>query len=966
MFPTRIFRCLCIVAISFCLHNTSAEAKKITTHPTEVSALLAVKRNLIDHKKHLGDWNKKGDPCISNWTGVLCNDTVGGDGHFHVHEIHLLNKNLSGVLAPELGRLSYLHTLDFMWNNLTGSIPKEIGSISSLVLLLLNGNKLSGFLPEELGNLMMLKRLQIDENNISGPIPKSFAYLSSIRHLHMNNNSISGQIPLELSNMSTVIHLLIDNNNLSGYLPAELSILPELRILQLDNNNFDTSEIPDTYANLSSLAKLSLRNCSLHGAVPDFSRIQGLYYLDFSDNHLSGAIPLNKLAVNMTTIILSNNNLNGSIPGYFSELSFLQTLSLENNSLTGSVPDNIWKNTTFTTYARLTIDLRNNLLTNITGELNPPENVTLRLGGNPICSNTNVKNTGKFCGLNAGDIDGTVTNTTNQTSCLLQSCPIGNFYEYAPDYQIPCFCAAPIRIGYRLKSPSFSYFPPYIHRFKVYVTESLQLEFYQLSIDTQSWEEGPRLGMYLKLFPVYKDNSSTSTFNTSEVRRIRNIFTLWEFPGNDFYGPYELLNFTLLGPYSDISFDSAKSSISKGVLAAIVLGAFASGIATWALITVLITRRRARKQMLISRKRLSSHVSMNIEGVKYFGFKEMALASNNFDSSTIIGQGGYGKVYKGVLADNTAVAIKRAERGSLQGEREFLTEIKLLSRLHHRNLVSLLGYCDEQEEQMLIYEFMHNGSLRDWLSAKGERNLNFDMRLRIALGSAKGILYLHTEANPPVFHRDIKTSNILLDSKLNAKVADFGLSKLAPVLDDEGNTPHHVSTIVKGTPGYLDPEYLLTHEFTDKSDVYSLGVVFLELLTGMHPISRGKNIVREVTATYKSGMIFSIIDSKMGSYTAECVEKFVGLALDSCNDKPDKRPSMVSIVRELENILKAMPELDLTCSTSDQSSSACSGMSATFSSASASSYAMSRDPYNSFSVSGSDLVSGVVPTIIPR
>ncbi|KAL2509784.1 putative LRR receptor-like serine/threonine-protein kinase [Forsythia ovata] len=286
----------------------------------------------------------------------------------------------------------------------------------------------------------------------------------------------------------------------------------------------------------------------------------------------------------------------------------------------------------------------------------------------------------------------------------------------------------------------------------------------------------------------------------------------------------------------------------------------------------------------------------------------MASATNNFNSCAQVGQGGYGTVYKGILYDSTIVAIKRATEGSLQGKKEFLTEIELLSRLHHRNLVSLVGYCDEEGEQMLVYEFMPKGTLRNWLSGESNENLEFGVRLRIALGSAKGILYLHTEANPPIFHRDIKASNILLDSKLTAKVADFGLSRLAPALNDEGTVPNHVSTLVKGTPGYLDPEYFLTHKLTDKSDVYSFGVVLLEILTGMHPISHGKNIVREVNMTQKSGTLFSIIDSRMGSYPSECMEKFVPLALSCCQDKPEERPSMLEVVRELENILRLVPD----------------------------------------------------------
>ncbi|KAL5974846.1 hypothetical protein ACLOJK_031519 [Asimina triloba] len=245
------------------------------------------------------------------------------------------------------------------------------------------------------------------------------------------------------------------------------------------------------------------------------------------------------------------------------------------------------------------------------------------------------------------------------------------------------------------------------------------------------------------------------------------------------------------------------------------------------------------------------------------------------------------------------------------------------------------------------------------MAAKVKEPLSFAMRLRIALASARGILYLHTEADPPIFHRDIKASNILLDSKMTAKVADFGLSKLAPVPDIEGTTPGHVSTVVKGTPGYLDPEYFLTHKLTDKSDVYSLGVVFLELLTGMQPISHGKNIVREVNVAYQSGMMFSTIDSNMGSYPSECVEQFASLAIRCCQDETDARPSMAEVVRELENIWRMTPESD---SVPSESVTLDSGKA----SAPAPSSSTNTNPYVSSDISGSNLLSGVVPTITPR
>jgi serine/threonine protein kinase len=235
-------------------------------------------------------------------------------------------------------------------------------------------------------------------------------------------------------------------------------------------------------------------------------------------------------------------------------------------------------------------------------------------------------------------------------------------------------------------------------------------------------------------------------------------------------------------------------------LAAITAGAVVTAVAISAVVAALLLRRYSKHEREISRRRSSSKASLLNSGIRGFSFKELAEATDDFSSSTLVGRGGYGKVYRGVLSDNTVAAIKRADEGSLQGEKEFLNEIELLSRLHHRNLVSLIGYCDEESEQMLVYEFMSNGTLRDWLSAKGKESLSFGMRIRVALGAAKGILYLHTEANPPVFHRDIKASNILLDPNFNAKVADFGLSRLAPVLEDEEDVPKHVSTVVRGTP----------------------------------------------------------------------------------------------------------------------------------------------------------------------
>ncbi|KAL8232751.1 hypothetical protein R6Q57_002529 [Mikania cordata] len=939
----------CVLVSAITVHFLLMIAVARVTDPSEVSSLLAVKGNLVDSMNHLDNWNK-GDPCTSNWTGVICAQKTNVDKFWHVQEIQLLNMNLSGRLAPELGQFSHLKILDFMWNNLTGSIPKEIGNISSLVLLLLNGNQLTGSLPAELGYLTNLDRFQIDQNQISGPIPKSF------------------------SNLNNIKHMLLDNNNLSGYLPSEFGNLPKLHILQLDNNHFD-GEIPSSYGNLSALLKLSLRNCSLQGVLPDLSRISNLSYIDLSRNRLTGSIPSNKLSSSMTTIDLSDNQLNGSIPESLSNLPSLQKLSLENNFLSGSISATLWQNKLFNATSKLLLDFRNNYLSNVKGDLNLSVNASLRLHGNPICRNSSIQNKDQFCEPKEFE-DFIHSISKNSTICPIQSCPTGNYFEYVSGSPVPCFCASPLKIDYRLKSPSFSYFSPYEDQFEIYVTHSLDLDFYQLKIDSIVWEKGPRLRMSLKLFPK-AGSGGNGIFSTSDVLRIRGMFTTWVFPGSHLFGPYELLDFTLVGPYSHLNVGTPRKGISTRVLVIIVVVAVVCALLVSSTLTIVIKKGHERYKHTSSRKSLLSKLSINIDGVKSFTFREMAIATENFSNSSLVGQGGFGKVYKGTLWDNKMVAIKRAEEGSLQGEKEFLTEIEILSRLHHRNLVSLVGYCDEEQEQMLVYEFMSQGTLSDWLkgmkllrfdlcnlgvltntkifsfmdlfTAKCGESLSFKIRLQVALDSAKGILYLHTEANPPIFHRDIKSSNILLDSNFVAKVADFGLSRLAPMFDDNGTGPNYVSTLVRGTPGYLDPEYLLTHKLTSKSDVYSIGVVLLEILTSMKPISHGKNIVREVKIAHQTGTISSIIDKRMGSYPSECVENFVSLALWCCNDKPEKRPSMLEVVHNLEHILEKMPETDVD-----------------FSELGSNSFVESSTFNSSSNVPGSDLSSGGNSVIFPR
>ncbi|KAH6557308.1 hypothetical protein KP509_1Z122000 [Ceratopteris richardii] len=293
------------------------------------------------------------------------------------------------------------------------------------------------------------------------------------------------------------------------------------------------------------------------------------------------------------------------------------------------------------------------------------------------------------------------------------------------------------------------------------------------------------------------------------------------------------------------------------------------------------------------------------QGVKRFTYKEVLKATKSFDKSCEIGEGGFGKVYFGKLEDGKRVAIKRAGEFSHQGMKEFQNEITLLSRLHHRHLVRLEGFCDDKDEQILVYEYMVNGNLHRQLFEKEAFLLNWYRRLEIALAVAQGLDYLHSFADPPIIHRDVKPSNILLDDNMSAKVSDFGISKANLDMDT------HVSTRPAGTAGYLDPEYFLRRHLTTASDVYGYGVVLLELITGQLSIDHKRLEDYNLVAWFKPRVvkqgIQAVIDPRLGSnFPVEAYEEVAEIAMNCTAFERGDRPTMQFIASKLEQILSGL------------------------------------------------------------
>ncbi|KFK44438.1 hypothetical protein AALP_AA1G256500 [Arabis alpina] len=292
-------------------------------------------------------------------------------------------------------------------------------------------------------------------------------------------------------------------------------------------------------------------------------------------------------------------------------------------------------------------------------------------------------------------------------------------------------------------------------------------------------------------------------------------------------------------------------------------------------------------------------------GQTHFSYEELAEITQGFAHHNILGEGGFGCVYKGTLHDGKVVAVKQLKAGSGQGDREFKAEVEIISRVHHRHLVSLVGYCISDQHRLLIYEYVANQTLEHHLHGKGLPVLEWSKRVRIAIGSAKGLAYLHEDCHPKIIHRDIKSANILLDDEYEAQVADFGLARL------NDTTQTHVSTRVMGTFGYLAPEYASSGKLTDRSDVFSFGVVLLELVTGRKPVDQSQPLGEESLVEWarphllkaiETGDLSELIDSRLEKHYVEHeVFRMIETAAACVRHSGPKRPRMVQVVRALDS-----------------------------------------------------------------
>ncbi|KAG4383776.1 hypothetical protein GLYMA_13G152542v4 [Glycine max] len=809
------------------------------------------------------------DPCGSGWDGIRCSNS-------RITQLRLPGLNLGGQLSSAIQSLSELDTLDLSYNTgLTGTVPQEIGNLKKLKSLSLVGCGFSGRIPDSIGSLKQLTFLALNSNNFSGTIPRSLGNLSNVDWLDLAENQLEGTIPVSddqgrpgLDLLLKAHHLLFDHNQLEGGIPRSLSTVSTLEVVRFDKNGL-TGGVPANLNKLGKLSEIYLSHNSLNGSLPDFSGMNSLTYVDLSDNDFNASdIPSWVTTLpGLTTVILGQNRLGGAL-NLSRYSSSLQLMNLEDNEITELDPEN-----------------------------NSPT-FELRLANNPLCRESGASER-SYCKVPVPNPSFYSTPTNN---CLPSPC--GSDQVSSPN----CKCAFPYSGLLISRALSFSNFSNASYYREL--EQSLMDTFRNQSIPVDSVSLSNPFRNTIDNFELTLDvfPSQTDRFNTTGVLTIAFLLSNQIYKPPEFFSPYIFkgANYEYYGGEPKGSKSSSHVGVIVGAVVAVVVFVV---LAFFAGMYALRQKRRARRSAELNpfanwEQNTNSGTAPQLKGARWFSFDDLRKYTSNFSETNTIGSGGYGKVYQGNLPSGELVAIKRAAKESMQGAVEFKTEIELLSRVHHKNLVGLVGFCFEKGEQMLVYEHIPNGTLMDSLSGKSGIWMDWIRRLKVALGAARGLAYLHELADPPIIHRDIKSSNILLDHHLNAKVADFGLSKL--LVDSERG---HVTTQVKGTMGYLDPEYYMTQQLTEKSDVYSFGVLMLELATARRPIEQGKYIVREVMRVMDTSKdlynLHSILDPTIMKATRpKGLEKFVMLAMRCVKEYAAERPTMAEVVKEIESMIE--------------------------------------------------------------
>ncbi|XP_058739854.1 LRR receptor-like serine/threonine-protein kinase ERL1 [Vicia villosa] len=897
----------------------------------EGQALMAMKSSFNNIADVLLDWDDVHNDDFCSWRGVFCDNVTLT---LTVVSLNLSCLNLGGEISPAIGDLRNLQSIDLQGNKLTGQIPDEIGNCGELVHLDLSDNLLYGDIPFSISKLKLLEFLNLKNNQLTGPIPSTLSQIPNLKTIDLARNKFIGEIPRLLYWNEVLQYLGLRGNMLTGILSPDICQLTGLWYYDVRGNNL-TGTIPESIGNCTSFEIFDISYNQITGEIPYNIGFLQVATLSLQGNRLTGKIPeVIGLMQALAILDLSENLLVGPIPPILGNLSFTGKLYLHGNMLTGSIPPELG-NMSKLSYLQLN---DNQLVGEIPNEFGKLEHLfELNLANNRL--NGSIPHNISSCtALNQFNVHGNQLSGSiplsfrNLESLTYLNLSANNFRGIIP-----------VELGHiinldtlDLSSNNFSgHVPASVGSLEHLLTLNLSrnhldgplsaefgnlrsIQIIDMSFNNLSGSIPPEIGQLQNLASLILNNNDlhgkipeqlSNCFSLSSMNFSYNNFTgvvpstknFTRFPADSFLGN-PLLCGNWVGSICRPYVPKSREIFSRVAVACLTLGI----IVLVAMVIIAIYRTIQSKQLLkassmadqVPPKLVVLHMDLAIHTLD-----DIMRSTENLSEKFIIGYGASSTVYKCVLKNSRPIAVKRLYNQHPHNLREFETELVTIGSIRHRNLVVLHGYALTPYANLLFYEYMANGSLWDLLHGPLKVKLDWETRMRIAVGAAEGLAYLHHDCNPRIVHRDIKSSNILLDENFEAHLSDFGTAKCIPV------TKTHASTYVLGTIGYIDPEYARTSRLNEKSDVYSFGIVLLELLTGKKAVDNDSNLHQLILSKADNNTVMEAVDPEVSVTCVDLahVKKTFQLALLCTKKNPSERPTMHEVTRVLISLLPAPP-----------------------------------------------------------
>ncbi|CAH2069795.1 unnamed protein product [Thlaspi arvense] len=802
--------------------------------------------------------NLKNVQTIALYTSLLSGPIPDEIGNCtKLQNLYLYQNSISGSIPTTLGRLRKLQSLLLWQNNLVGKIPTELGNCPELFLIDLSENLLTGNIPRSFGNLPNLQELQLSVNQLSGTIPEELANCTKLTHLEIDNNQISGEIPPLIGKLTSLTMFFAWSNQLTGKIPESVSRCRELQAIDLSYNGLSGS-IPNGIFELRNLTKLLLLSNYLSGFLPpDIGNCTNLYRLRLNGNRLAGNIPaeIGNLK-NLNFIDISDNRLIGNIPPAISGCESLEFLDLHSNGLTGSLPGTLPKSLQF-------IDFSDNSLTGSlpSGIGSLIELTKLNLAKNRLSGEIprEISSCRSLQLLNLGDngFTGEIPNELGRIPSLAISL---NLSCNSFTGEIPSRFSSLVNLG--ILDISHNRLAGNLN-----VLADLQ-NLVSLNISFNDFSgELPNTPFFRKL-PLSVLASNKGLFISTR-------------PDNEIESRHR---------------SAVKLTMSILVAASVVL-------VLMAIYTLVKAQRVAGKQEELDTWEVTLYQKLD------FSIDDIV---KNLTSANVIGTGSSGVVYRVTIPSGETLAVKKMWSKEETGA--FNSEINTLGSIRHRNIIRLLGWCSNKNLKLLFYDYLPNGSLSSLLhgAGKGRGGADWEARYDVVLGVAHALAYLHHDCLPPILHGDVKAMNVLLGSRFEPYLADFGLAKTVSAdeyTDGDSSKPSNRPPLA-GSYGYMAPEHASVQRITEKSDVYSYGVVLLEVLTGKHPLDpdlpRGAHLVQWVRDHLSEKKApGEILDPRLRGRADPIMHEMLqtlAVAFLCVSNKATDRPMMKDIVAMLKEI----------------------------------------------------------------